>query len=109
MEEFYKAMAEDPDLFTKLQRKSELSEFIEKYHLTGKSSSLRCPVCNQYGFTGGSLRGHSDDPDCYTCRKCHLTFRLTCLEMPISELSDRLKKIWKEGTSIFDIAKEKEK
>ena len=106
IQEFSEVLSSNPDLLAAIKKRAELEDFKAKYHID-RATPLRCPVCNQYGTSGGSLWQHSDNPHLFTCRKCHLTFSLACTDLPVQELISKLRKISKEGTSIFEIAKEK--
>ena len=75
---------------------NELQEFKKLYGVE-HSSRLRCPACNQYGQTGGSLWGPSSGKGeiqlgAYICRKCKLVWLLECLTKPIAEVIEGIKK-----------------
>lgn len=104
MQDFAKALKEDPGLLVQLKKQEGLSAFKEKYHV-GRATPLRCPTCNQFNVSGGTLWKDPDDTTRFVCRKCHIEYHITS-KPPLSEIIERLKKIGKEGTSIFKIAEE---
>ena len=83
-QEFAKLL-QDPDALARLQKQASLQEFKEKYNVE-RASPLRCPVCNQFGQSGGSLWINKDDHTKFVCRKCLLEFKVECLTLPNDEL-----------------------
>ena len=96
MDNFLKEFRKDPNLLSKIQAKEGMNEFKEKYNVE-KATPLRCPICNQYGVTGGSLWISKDTSSSFTCRKCHITFIITTSPVPIEEIPDLLRRMNKES------------
>ena len=94
LEEFVKALAEDPSLIAKLKKKAELEEFKSQYNLGG-ASPLKCPVCAGLLQSPGTLWINRDDNTRFVCRKCRLEFTLICNTIPNDKLISRLRLIGK--------------
>ena len=95
LEEEFKKLLEDPKAIESLERKVGLAEFKSTYN-TERASPLKCPVCSQWGQTGGSLwiiKG--TDQTEFVCRKCKVKVKLVFLEKNnkkfIQELREALK------------------
>ena len=100
IEDFTKALNQDPTLLDKLQKQSELAEFKEKYN-TERATPLKCPVCAQFYQYPGSLWINKNDHTKFVCRKCKLEFKLECLTVDNEILISDLRKAAKgELTSI---------
>ena len=95
MEEFSKALQEDPKLMERVKKRAELDDFKEKYNVE-RASPLKCPACSQWEMSGGSLwgpkRGTTNE---FVCRKCKLEFRIECLTTPTPELIIKMRQIQK--------------
>ena len=84
-------LAKDPKYIERVQKSYELESFKSKYGVSG-SSGLRCPACNQYGQSGGSLWGPREGTDNeYVCRKCELVWMLRCLSKSVKEVIREVK------------------
>lgn len=95
--EFLEALAKDPKLIEKLQRRAALDEFKTKYGVQ-RSTSLKCPACTTYLSTGGSLWGPmAETQSQYVCRKCFLVWTITCVTQPIADVIAAIKQLQKEG------------
>lgn len=90
LEEFAKMLQADPKLAETLRRREELSEFKERYNLE-RATPLKCPVCSQWGQTGGSLWINKDDRSVFVCKKCKLSFQIFGLTVPTNILIDQLR------------------
>jgi len=88
--DFFEELNKNPDLVAQLKRASDLSDFKERYNVS-RSSSLRCPACNQWGQSGGSLWVNKDYPEKMVCRKCYLEWEIKCLSKPIEEVIKTIK------------------
>jgi len=66
---FLKALADDPELISKQNRREEQQAFIQKYNLQ-RATPLKCPSCSTAQFSGGSLWIDKDNPNRFVCRKC---------------------------------------
>ncbi len=104
LQDFANALRGDPSLLIKLKKQEGLSEFREKYHVE-RATPLRCPTCNQFNVSGGTLWKDPDDSTRFVCRKCHIEYYITS-KPPLTEIIEHLRKISKEGTSIFKITEE---
>ncbi|KKM76865.1 hypothetical protein LCGC14_1375790 [marine sediment metagenome] len=79
-----KAFAEhlkDPENVAKLRRQASFAEFKEKYGVT-HASPLKCPVCSQGGYAGGTLWTGPDQKH-FICRRC-----LTEIEIQFTKISN---------------------
>jgi len=83
-------LAKDPKYVEKAQRFVAQADFKEKYNVT-KSSGLRCPACNQYGMSGGSLWWNPDYPTRFVCRKCNLVWKITCESANLEDVIKEVK------------------
>ena len=100
MEDFARALSEDPTLLERLRKQTELRTFKEKYN-TERATPLKCPVCAVFYQYPGSLWINKDNPIEFVCRKCHFQFRLECHTVPNEKLIEDLRKAAKgELTSI---------
>lgn len=92
---FATILAANPDYLQSLQRSANLSDFKDTYKVS-RASGLRCPACP--GQYGGSL-WIGDNPLEFTCRKCRLSFQLTCHQMTNDALMTIVKKV-KKGEAL---------
>jgi len=83
-------LAKDPDYLKKAIRSNDLDTFKSKFGVT-KSSKLRCPACNQYGQSGGSLWWDPDSPTWFVCRKCHLVWTIKCESANLEDVIKEIK------------------
>jgi len=100
MQDFARALSEDPGLLNRLQKQTELADFKEKYN-TERATPLKCPVCSVFYQYPGSLWINKDDPTKFVCKKCKLEFSLICNTVDNDILISDLRKAAKgELTSI---------
>ena len=84
-------LAKDPEYLQRAIRSEDLDSFKNLYGVSG-SSRLRCPACNQYGQSGGSLWGPKEGTtNVYVCRKCELMWQIECLTRPTGEVIQGIK------------------
>jgi len=110
MQDFAKALSEDPTLLNRLQKQTELADFKEKYN-TERATPLKCPVCSVFYQYPGSLWINKDDPTKFVCKKCKLEFDLVCLTVDNTKLIEDLRKAAKgelTGIDWFEPKKEEE-
>lgn len=89
-----KGLDKDPRLLEKLQRSMDKAHFVDKYDIAN-ASPLKCPACAALKQTPGTLYIHKSDKSLFTCRKCKLTFRVTCETLPTEELMYNIRQIKK--------------
>jgi len=94
MEDFAKALAKDPDLVTRLQKRAELDAFKEKYNVE-RATPLKCPACASVLQTPGSLWINRNDKSVFTCRKCKITYKISTQPISTDELIIHLRAIHK--------------
>ena len=100
MEDFLKALARDPSLASKLQKREELSSFKEKYNVE-RATPLKCPACAVFFQWPGSLWINKTSPTRFVCKKCKLEFTLACLTLSNDNLIEELRKIAKGEQKSF--------
>lgn len=92
LEDFLAALAKDPKLVEKLNRKIEIDKFKQEYGVE-RATPLKCPACASILQTPGSLWIHKDDKSKFTCRKCRITYKIECYPISSEELIIQLRKI----------------
>lgn len=110
MEDFTRALKEDPGLLKRLQKQTELQEFKEKYN-TERATPLKCPVCSVFYQYPGSLWVNKDNHAQFVCKKCKLEFSLICNTVDNDKLIEDLRKAAKgelTGIDWFEPKKEEE-
>lgn len=95
LEEEFAKLLRDPKAIESLQRSAGLAEFKSTYNIE-RASPLKCPVCSQWGQTGGSLWIIKDGTYTnFVCRKCrvqvHLEFPGKDNKQFIQELREAMK------------------
>lgn len=90
LEEFAKALTEDPSLLERLRKREELDGFKELYNLA-RATPLKCPACSSFGQPGGSLWINKDDPKRFVCRRCKLEWIIECQTTSNEELILKLR------------------
>lgn len=93
-QEFAKALSDNPELLAKLRRGRELDHFKKTYNVE-RATPFKCPVCSRLSLTGGSLWINKDDKSLFTCRRCHLTFRIECQTLSNEEVIWHMRQIQK--------------
>jgi len=83
----------DPDMVTKLRKQASFAEFKERYGVT-HASPLKCPVCSQGGYAGGSLWTGPDQKH-FICRRCLVEIEITFTRISNEEMLIKLKEALK--------------
>ena len=91
VEDFARALQEDPTLISRLKKGAELDDFKVKYNVE-RATPLKCPVCSIFLQSPGSLWINKDDPTQFVCRKCKLEFTLICNTVDNGTLISDLRK-----------------
>ena len=74
MEDFQRHLEKHPDFLNKIQRETDLENFLNTYQVNRKTR-LCCPVCTE-GWDRGTLYQSTEIPTSFTCKKCKRTFTL---------------------------------